>query len=89
MKLIKTIVLTEVAGDYIAVPVGEATNRFNGVVRLNKTGRDIVQGLIDGLELREIAEKLVADYDGVDFDTAWKAAQGVADKLRAEGLLTD
>ena len=50
MKLIKTIVLTEVAGDYIAVPVGEATNRFNGVVRLNKTGRDIVQGLIDGLE---------------------------------------
>ena len=38
MKLIDDIVLTEVAGDYVAVPVGEASQVLRGIVRLNKTG---------------------------------------------------
>lgn len=89
MKLIEEMVITELADDFIAVPTGDAAEKFHGVIRLNSTGADIVRGLQEGLSVDEIAEKLVADYDGVDLDTARKCTLEMIEKLRDAGVVTD
>ena len=58
-------------------------------MRLNETGRDIWQGLADGLSETEIADKLIELYNGVDKEKAQKAVKSVVDKLKEEGLLEE
>lgn len=89
MRLIDGIVLTEVAGDYVAVPVGEASQVLKGVVRLNKTGKDIWDGLAAGHSLQQVADDLVQKYDGVDSASALGYVESVADKLCGVGLLVE
>ena len=89
MRLIDEIVLTEVAGDYVAVPVGEASQTLKGVVRLNKTGKDIWDGLAAGLGSQQIADALLQKYDGIDNKSALGYVEGVIEKLRGAGLVVD
>ena len=89
MKLKAGWMLTEFSGEYIAVPTGEMTENFHGVVRLNVTGKDIWQGLSDGLNESEIADKLMELYSDLDRETAQKAVRGVVDKLKDGGLLEE
>ena len=89
MKLKEGWTLTELAGEYVAVPTGESAKTFSGIVRLNETGRDIWQGLADGLDEDGIAYRLTELYDGIDHDTAKSAVQKVFAKLMKEGLLEE
>ena len=89
MKLLDYIFVTKLGNEFVAVPTGAAAAVFHGVIRLNVTGKDIFQGLIDGLSVEEIAAKLVEDYDGVDLATAKKCTEDMIEKLRGAGLVTD
>ncbi len=89
MRLKKGWTLTELAGGYVAVPAGESAQNFYGIVRLNETGRDIWEGLENGLSETDIAKKIVELYDGVDWNQAQKAVKNVVDKLADEGLLEE
>ncbi|HAM15141.1 MAG TPA: PqqD family protein [Eggerthellaceae bacterium] len=89
MKLIDDIVLTEVAGDYVAVPVGQASQVLNGIVRLNKTGKDIWDGLAAGSSAQQLADALVQKYDGVDSEAARGYVDDVIGKLRQAGLVVE
>lgn len=62
MRIKQGFVLREVAGETIVIATGEASKNFHGMVKLNQTGRDIWQGLMDGLSEEEIAAKLVDKY---------------------------
>lgn len=89
MKLKEGWTLTELAGEYVAVPTGESAKTFSGIVRLNETGRDIWQGLADGLDEDGIAHRLTELYDGIDHDTAKSDVKKVFAKLMKEGLLEE
>lgn len=89
MRLIDDIVLTEVADDYVAVPVGEASKVLKGVVRLNKTGKDIWDGLAAGFSSQQIADFLLKKYDGIDNESALGYVDGVVEKLRKAGLIVE
>ncbi|MBQ9059235.1 MAG: PqqD family protein [Atopobiaceae bacterium] len=89
MKLIDGIVLTEVAGDYVAVPTGEASEVLRGVVRLNKTGKDIWDGLAADLSSQQVADALLQKYDGIDDESARSYVEDVLDKLKRAGLIVE
>ena len=89
MKLKNGWMLTDLAGEYVAVPTEESAENFRGVVRLNETGKDVFQGLLDGLTEEQIVEKLLEQYDGVDQQGAEQAVKSVVDRLKKEGLLTE
>lgn len=89
MKLKEGWTLTELGGEYVAVPDGESPESFHGIVRLNESGKDIWQGLAEGQSEIEIAEKLLELYDNIDRDRAQKAVKRVVDKLKQEGLLEE
>lgn len=88
MKLKSTYTLVEMAGEYVAVPVG-GTDDFKGIVRLNTSGAEVFRGLQDGLNENQLAERLMSEYDGLDLETAKKAVKIVTSGLMAQGLLED
>ena len=59
MKIKDGFVLREIAGQTVVIATGEASKTFHGMVKLNGTGRDIWQGLANGLSAEEIARELV------------------------------
>lgn len=89
MKLKDGFVLTDVGETKIAVPIGERAKEFNGIVRLNDTGSFIWNCLADGLEAEEIANRLVEEYDGVDYDTALSYTEELISKLKKDGMIED
>lgn len=60
MKLKYDFVINEVAGETVAVSVGE--NRFNGYIKLNETGRFIFEALKNDTSSEQIVADMVAAY---------------------------
>ena len=89
MRLKEGWMLTEIAGEYVAVPTSESAQDFRGIVRLNETCKDIWEGLQKGWTETEIARYLVETYDGVDMEQAEQAVCSVVEKLKGEGLLVE
>ena len=89
MRLTDGIVLMQVAGDYVAVPTGEASQVLKGVVRLNATGKDIWDGIAAGHSPQQVADALALAYDGIDADSALGYVEKVVDKLRQAGLIVE
>lgn len=87
MKLKKEITITEIADEFVAVPLGEAAEAFKGVIRLNKTGKEIMEGLIEGKSEDLIVESLLQKYEGVDAESAFKYVGEITAKLEDAGLL--
>ncbi len=89
MRLKKGLLLSETAGECYAVPTGEAAEVFSGLIRLNKTGFFILKKLSDGLSEDEIAAQLMAEFEGVEPETALRCVRELIDKLDREGLVED
>ena len=87
MKFKDGWVLTKQSDEYAAVPTRESAESFSGIVRLNETGKDIWEGISDGLTVDEIAAKLVDLYDGVDLAKAEEEVNKVVQSLIDEGIL--
>ena len=87
MKIMDGLVLTEVADDFVVVPMGKAAEKLRGLIRMNKTGRDVWQGISDGLTVEQIADSLLEKYDGVTKEEALVSVQKSIDKLVAENIV--
>ncbi len=86
MKPRKEIVFAEIDGECLLVPVGKLAVSMHGVVYLNETGREIWQGLTEGLDENAIAERLAERYE-VDEAKARKDVAAAVEKLRAADVL--
>lgn len=87
MKIVDNMLITEVAGEYVVVPVEGLASEFQGIIRLNKTGKDIWEGLADGLGEDEIADKLLDKYEGVTMEEALDYIREIVKKLDNCGLI--
>ena len=63
MRIKSGFVLREVAGQIMVIATGEASKDFHGMIKLNDTGKDIWQGLMDGLTKEQIVEMIQAKYE--------------------------
>ena len=70
-------------GETIAVDV---SNKYHGVIKLNKTSEFIWKDLEKGKSLEEIAKHLTEKYD-VSYDRALDEARKFCDKLIEEKVL--
>lgn len=66
MKIKKGFIVKQIAGQYVVVALGEASKVFNGIIKLNESGKIIWEMLAEGKEKQEIVDALLAEYDGVD-----------------------
>lgn len=63
MKIKDGFVVRDLAGQSIVVALGEASKTFNGMIKLNDTGRLIWDMLAEGKSKEEIIDRFTAEYD--------------------------
>ena len=86
MKIKENYVMREVAGQAIVIAVGEESERFKGMINLNRTGKEVWRYLEKDMDLVEIVKKIVEKYD-VDENTAMLDVENMINKLFQSGIL--
>lgn len=87
MKIKKGFVSREILGKRLVVPTGELSRKFKSMLKLNKTGGDIWDGVEAGLTEEEIAQKLVGKYKEVDMDTAIECVKKFLVQMEEAGVI--
>lgn len=63
MKIKKGFVLRVVGGEHVAVPVGELSKTFHGMINLNETGAFMWKFFSEDHTEEECVDALCAEYD--------------------------
>lgn len=63
MKLKEKLVLRQVAGTWVVLPMGKDVISFDGMLNLNDTGVLLWKKLEIGAEKQDLIEALTAEYD--------------------------
>ncbi|MGN0171295.1 MAG: PqqD family protein [Acutalibacteraceae bacterium] len=88
MKLKEGFLLRQLAGEYVVVPVGEASLDLRGMITLNETGAFLWEQLQSEQTEQTLTDKLLADY-AVDEAQARRDVASFTEKLRQQGLLIE
>ena len=86
MKIKENYVMREVAGQAIVIAIGKESERFKGMINLNRTGKDVWMYLEKGLEIPEIVNKLTENYE-IDESTASEDVTDMINRLHVAGVL--
>lgn len=78
----------QVMNFWAAVPVGKDSMRYNGVMSLNETAKDMIELLNQETTEDEIVAKLLQDYDVAEADLR-QHVKDFLQKLRDEKLLVE
>ncbi|MCD7828285.1 MAG: PqqD family protein [Clostridiales bacterium] len=63
MKVNRDLILREIAGDYVLVPVGSTMNAYTGLFSVSEVGARIWQLLPDAESKDHIVNILLTEYD--------------------------
>lgn len=85
MKLKYEFIINEVAGETVAVSVGE--NRFNGYLKLNETGKFILEALARDTTPEQISADMLAAYPDATADEVNETVKEFIEKLQAADML--
>ena len=86
MKRCADFLLREVAGTTVRVPVGEAVNKFPGMMTVNATGAYIWELLKKEQTLQSLTDALVAEYE-VSPELAKMDVEAFLKKLEPTGAI--
>lgn len=88
MKIKDGFILRCVAGNNVAVAIGEQTKEFNGIIKLNESGNLLWSKLVIGADEKELVEAVLSEYE-VDQETAEKDVKQFVEVLRDAGAIED
>jgi hypothetical protein len=86
MRISEGFVLREVAGQAVVIAVGEASEKFHGMINLNDTGKCIWQGIQEGMLEKEIVKKITDQYE-VDPERAENDVKQMVQKMYEVGVI--
>ena len=89
MKIKEGYLVREVAGSTLAIPVGEEAGSFGGMLRLNETGEVLWHLLEEDTDAAALVDALLAEYEGVDRETAARDVEAFLEGLRKNGILSE
>ncbi|MBQ8309698.1 MAG: PqqD family protein [Clostridia bacterium] len=87
MQINKDFTIQKVGASYVAVPVGETSKTFHGMVRLNETGAFLWKQMA-GKDCTEadLVDALLGEYD-VAREIAERDVHRVVEQLKENGIL--
>lgn len=85
-KIKSGFIVRQIAGQYMAVPVGSRTQEVHGMVALNETGAFLWKLLQEERSDAALVNALLEAYD-VEESVARTAVQGFLDMLKKKDLL--
>ena len=86
MKLKENLVLREVAGSWVVLPIAENVLEFNGMLSLNESGVELWRLLEKGNSREELVAYLTENYE-VDYDQASADVGEFIDTLEKAGCI--
>lgn len=86
MKIEKSFVLREIAGEYIIVPTGSTALDFNGLITVNEVGMFLWNLLQSEVTMEDLIRKTMEEYE-VDRETVKGDIEEFLEKLKANGIL--
>ena len=86
MKIKSGFVIREIAGQSVVVALGEASKSFNGIIKLNETGRIIWDMLSVGAEKDSIVDKILSEYE-IDRATVENDVENFTATLKENNIL--
>ncbi len=86
MKLSNKFVLRQVAGNWVVLPLSDATVNFNGMIKLNESGVLLWRLLEQGKDREALADMLTTVYD-VSFEEALADVDEFLNKLSRAGCI--
>ena len=88
MKIQENFLLREVAGTPVVMPVGDAAERFNGMIKLNDTATYLWRQMTENTTEEALLDAMMRDYE-IDRDTALSDIRNFVNTLRAAGILDE
>ena len=88
MRLKDDFILHNTGEDFVIIATGEATKNFNGIIKLNNMGGEIVSFLSNDISEEEIIKAIVEKYE-VEYETAKEDIRNILDSLRKAGVILD
>lgn len=88
MKIVEGFYLREIAGETVAVPVGQAAMKYSGLGIMNETGKFIFQ-LLQTEQTEESLLKAVTEEFEVDDESALADIGEYINTLRNSGVLQE
>lgn len=88
MRIKQGFVMRDVAGQTVIIATGEASKSFQGMIRVNGTGKTVWQGLTDGLAADAIVDRVTAEYE-IDRATAERDVDAFIGQMRDNGFLDE
>ncbi len=86
MKIKDGFMLKKVGGQYVAVALGEASRDFNGIIRMNETGKLLWEQLSSEKTEEQLIAALTDEY-GIEEGQAKADIAEFTEKLRKAALL--
>lgn len=86
MKLKYSFVVRHVAGQAVAIVVGEDSEKFNGMVKLNESGEFIFSRLANDVTEDDIVAAFLKEYDATE-EQAHSTVRKFISELEKNGLL--
>ena len=88
MKTNKEYMLREIAGETVLVPMGSASQKLNGMIRLTESAAFIWKQVDTAADLEEIVARVQDEYE-VDEDTGRRDIYGFLRELYVRGIVQD
>jgi hypothetical protein len=88
MKINENFLLRDIAGQKVVLPVGEAAEKFNGMIRLNDTGIYLWTLLEQDTTEDALLSAMLQDYE-IDEETARADIRRFVETLRRAGILVE
>ena len=86
MKIKKEMIVRDIAGDTVLIPLGDSLKENNGLFMLTETGRFIWDILPECSSAEEITRKLTDEYE-VGFDEAKADVEAFLERLRSFDII--
>ena len=88
MRIINSFYIREIAGETIAIPIGDAVQKFSGIIGLNDVSRFLFERLMTEQSEETLVSALCDEYD-VDEITARNDIIKFIEQLKFQGILED
>lgn len=86
MKIKNGFVVRSIAGESVVVALGEASKNFNGIIKLNDTGRFLWDRLSQGVEMDELVDAILSEYE-IDRETATADVASFVNTLKGANII--
>ncbi len=87
MKLKYNFIINEVADQFVAVATGDDMESFNGFVKTNDIGAEILEILKNDVTAEEIIAEMLKKHPEATVEEATETVNEFIEKLNAEGII--